>query len=123
MRGYTFDRALAVERAKAMSTAFRESQAVGLIPVGPVIPAGGAGGAGGASKEKPAVLLHKDAVYVSPEPKVPVHVIWVAAGCVALGVVLWGVFAAIQCRRRVDYLERFVKMLAERQGIYVTRGL
>jgi len=109
MRGYTFDRTLAVERAKAVSAAFRESQ----VPV-PVD--------SGAPKEKPPVELHRDSLYVTPTPKIPVKVIWCAAGLVFVGVVIWSVYLSIQCRQRVEELEKWVRMLSERQGIYVQHG-
>lgn len=110
MRGYTFDRTLAVERAKAVSAAFRESQAPS-----PVVSE--------AAPEKPPVELHRDSLYVTRAPKVPVKAIWCAAGCVFLGVVLWSVYSSIQCRKRVDVLENWVRMLSERQGVYVRHGL
>ena len=114
MRGYTFDRALAVERAKATSAAFRESQTVPPV-VEKEIPS--------KLDAKPPVRLQKDSLYVTREPKVPTKVIWGAAGLVFLGVVLWSVYLSIQCSRKVEYLERLVQMLAERQGISVRRGL
>ncbi|MBD53161.1 MAG: hypothetical protein CL450_07735 [Acidimicrobiaceae bacterium] len=113
MRGYTFDRALAVERAKAVSAAFRESQVSTPVAASEKAP----------PKEKPPVELHRDSLYVTPAPKVPVKVIWFAAGLVFLGVVLWSVYSSIQCRQRVEELEKWVRMLSERQGIYVRHGL
>ena len=110
MRGYTFDRTLAVERAKTVSTAFQESQAQTPVATTSV-------------ENKPPVKLHRDSLYLTPEPKVPAKVIWGAAGLVFLGIVIWSVYSSIQCKKRVDYLERLVMMLAERQGIYVRHGL
>lgn len=114
MRGYTFDRYLALERAKASSKVFRESQYQDE------------------PKPKPAVMLRRahdgahddndDSVYVSKEPKVPTYVIWIAAGCVALAVIAWSAFSAAKTRRRLEYLEKLVTMLAQKQGIFVTAG-
>jgi len=114
MRGYTFDRALAVERAKAMSAAFRESQTASPV-ITKEVPSKLAA--------KPPVRLQRDSLYVTREPKVPTNVIWGAAALVFLGVVLWSVYSSIQCSRKVEYLERLVQMLAERQGVYVRHGL
>ena len=118
MRGYTFssfDRELAVERAKAASVAFRESSIAPTVPEPPVP----VSAVSVVVATKPAVGLHKDSMYLTPEPKVPPNVIWMAAGLVFLGVVLWSAYATIKSCKRIEYLERFVQMLAERQGIYV----
>lgn len=97
-----------------MSAAFRESQTAAASVKKEV-----------ASKlvPKPPVQLQRDSLYVTREPKVPTKVIWGAAAMVFLGVVLWSVYSSIQCSRKVEYLERLVQMLAERQGIYVRHGL
>ena len=65
--------------------------------------------------EKPAVQLARDDF---APPKIPVNVIWIAAGCILVGVVIWAITSAVQTRNRVRVLERAVRMLAERQGIY-----
>ena len=111
MRGYTFDRSLAVERAKAVSKVFREQQQRETTSE--------------IAAPKPPVLLHKshdDNLYVTPEPRVPTYVIWIAAGCVVLVIIVWALFSAAQTRRRLQYLERLVMMLAQKQGVYITNG-
>ena len=104
MRGYSFDRSLAVERAKMLSSVFQEQQ----------------------QQKKEAVLLHskrrEDDVYVTPEPRVPPYVIWIAAGCVLLAVICWSMYSAAQTRRRLAYLEMLVDALAKQQGIIIQRG-
>jgi len=109
MRGYSFDRSLAVERAKMLSPVFRDQQEEKQ------------------EEKKEAVLLYstrrrEDDVYVTPEPRVPPYVIWIAAGCVLLAVICWSMYSAAQSRRRLAYLEILVDALAKQQGLIVQRG-
>ena len=97
MRGYTFDRTQFTVVEKKEET------------VQPSPP------------EKPPVTLHREVEHKHDDfkpPKVPTNVIWIAAGCIAIGVIIWAVASSVQTRRRVQMLERAVRLLAEKQGIY-----
>lgn len=72
-------------------------------------------------QEKPPVTLYREVNHKHDDfrpPKVPTNVIWIAAACIAIGVVIWSVASSVQTRRRVQMLERAVRLLAEKQGIY-----
>ena len=94
MRGYTFDRTqfAVVEKKEA------------VVEPPPV--------------EKPPVTLYRESHDDFRPPKLPTNVIWVASACIAIGVVIWAVASSVQTRRRVQMLERAVRLLAEKQGIY-----
>lgn len=97
MRGYTFDRTqfAVVEKRETVE------------PSPPV--------------EKPSVTLYREVNHNHDDfrpPKLPTNVIWVASACIAIGVVIWAVASSVQTRRRVQMLERAVRLLAEKQGIY-----
>lgn len=97
MRGYTFDRTQFVDRIEA------------VVEPPPVV------------EEKPPVVLQRVVEHKHDDfkpPTLPTNVIWVASACIAIGVVIWAVASSVQTRRRVQMLERAVRLLAEKQGIY-----
>ena len=94
MRGYSFDRIHYVPPPRPVETSAPKQE---LAP-------------------KPPVQLHRDEDFAPP--KLPTNVIWIASACIAVGVVIWSVASSVQTRRRVQVLERAVRMLAQRQGIY-----
>ena len=99
MRGYTFDR-----------TQFAVGEKKETVAESPPPPT-----------EKPPVTLYREVDHKHDDfrpPKVPTNVIWIAAACIAIGVVIWSVASSVQTRRRVQMLERAVRLLAEKQGIY-----
>ena len=103
MRGYTFNRTQFVA----------EKQTEVKPPVAPDKPP--------TVPEKAPVVLHRDVEDKHDDfrpPRVPTNVIWIAALCIAVGVVIWSVASSVQTRRRVQMLERAVRLLAEKQGIY-----